>query len=104
MVDNSEGESDGEYSEWEHESGSNDTDDEGGPNIAIAVQHTEDTPPFMRALHLEAMHAPEFPEYANMVSGNAADGEFYSGMIFSDREFWSLQESLQTLQTISTSW
>ena len=41
----------------------------GGPNVAIVVQHAEDTPPFMRALHFEAMHAPKFPEYSNMVSG-----------------------------------
>ena len=86
MVDNSEDESDAEYSEGEHESGDDDTDDEGGLNTTIATQHAEDTPPFMRALHLEAMHTPEFPEYANMVSGYVADGEFHAGMIFSDRE------------------
>ena len=86
MVDNSEGENDGEYLEEKHESGGDDTNDEGGPNTTITVQHTKDTPPFMQALHLEAMHAPEFPEYANMVNGNVADGEFYSGMILSNRE------------------
>ena len=87
MVDNSESESDGENSEGEHESGGgDDTDDERGPNTVVADQHIEDTPPFMRTLHLEAMHTPEFPEYANMVSSNAPDGEFYSGMIFNDRE------------------
>ena len=86
LTDNSEGESDAEYSKGKHESGSDDTDDEGGPNTAIAIQHAEDTPPFMRALHLKVMHAPEFSEYANMVSGNVVDGEFDGGMIFNDRE------------------
>ena len=78
MVDNSEGESDGEYSEGEHESGYDDTEDEGGLNTAIAVQHAEDTPLFMRTLHLEAMHALEFPEYTNIVSGYVANGECWN--------------------------
>ena len=86
MVDNSEGESDGEYTKGKHESGGDDTDDEGGPNTIIAIQHVEDTPSFMQALHIEAMHASEFPEYANIVSGNVADGEFYGGMMFNDQE------------------
>ena len=86
MVDNSEGENDAEYSKGEHESGGDDIDDEGGPNTAIAAQHAENTPPFMQALHLEAMHASWFPEYANMVSDYAVGGEFHDGMIFSDRE------------------
>ena len=86
MVDNSEGKNDGEYSEGEHESGDDDTDDKGGPNTAIAVQHVEDTPPFMMALHLEVMHSHEFVEYANMVIGYVVDDEFHGGMIFSDRE------------------
>ena len=86
MVDNSENESDCEYSKGEHERGNDDTEDEGVPNTMIVVRHAEDTPPFIRALHLEVMHAPEFPEYANMVSGYIANGEFHVGMIFSDQE------------------
>ena len=40
----------------------------------------------MRTLDLEAMHAPEFPEYANMASDYTVDGELCVGMQFSDRE------------------
>ncbi|RYR15176.1 hypothetical protein Ahy_B04g071902 [Arachis hypogaea] len=45
-------------------------------------------PSFMRTLDLEAMHAPEFPEYANNGEGNVAaeDGEFSVGMEFGSRE------------------
>ena len=32
------------------------------------------------------MHAPKFPEYENMVSGYVADGEFHTGMIFSNQK------------------
>ena len=83
---NSEGESEAEYSEGEHESGGDDTDDEGGPNTAIAAQRAENTPLFMRALHFQAIHTPKFPEYVNMVSGYVANEEFHGGMIFSNRE------------------
>ena len=76
MVDNSEGESDGKYSEGKYEIGGDDTDNDGGPNTTITVQHAEDTPSFIQALHLEAMHAPKFPKYANIVNGYVADGEF----------------------------
>ena len=40
----------------------------------------------MRALDLDAIGAPEFPEYVNMVGGYVADGELCIGMEFSDRE------------------
>ncbi|RYR11147.1 hypothetical protein Ahy_B05g079633 [Arachis hypogaea] len=43
----------------------------------------------MRTLDLEAIHDPEFSEYANTGEGNAAaaeDGEFSVGMIFGSRE------------------
>ena len=52
----------------------------------MAVQHVEDSPPFMRALHLETIHTFEFPEYANMASGYATNCELYVGMQFNDRE------------------
>ncbi|XP_015952773.1 uncharacterized protein LOC107477296 [Arachis duranensis] len=53
---------------------------------AIVSQHPFGDPSFMQTLDLEAMHAPEFPEYAN--TGNVAveDGEFSVGMKFSSRE------------------
>nr|XP_025628428.1 uncharacterized protein LOC112721592 [Arachis hypogaea] len=47
---------------------------------ALANDHPFEEPSFMRALDLEAMHAPEFPEYMN------ADGEFAVEMEFSFRE------------------
>ncbi|RYR27067.1 hypothetical protein Ahy_B02g061399 [Arachis hypogaea] len=55
------------------------------PNVtdvanALANEHPFEEPSFMRVLDLEAMHAPEFPEYTN------ADGEFAVGMEFSSRE------------------
>ncbi|RYR61909.1 hypothetical protein Ahy_A04g019159 [Arachis hypogaea] len=44
------------------------------PNEAHAVinQQPFGVPSFMQTLDLEAMHAPEFPEYANMGEGNVA--------------------------------
>ncbi|RYR20283.1 hypothetical protein Ahy_B03g065390 [Arachis hypogaea] len=44
---------------------------------------------FMRTLDLEAMHAPEFPKYANIGEGDVAveDGEFSVGMEFGSRDF-----------------
>ncbi|RYQ84823.1 hypothetical protein Ahy_B10g104309 [Arachis hypogaea] len=55
---------------------------------AIVSQHPFGVPSFMRTLDLEAMHAPEFSEYANMGEGNAAaeDSEFSVGMEFGSRE------------------
>ncbi|XP_072069407.1 uncharacterized protein [Arachis hypogaea] len=49
---------------------------------ALANQHRFEEPSFMRALDLEVMHAPEFPEPDLFV----ADGEFVMGMEFSSRE------------------
>ena len=40
----------------------------------------------MRALDLDAMGAPEFPEYVNMAGSYVAGGELCDGMEFSDRE------------------
>ncbi|XP_057720415.1 uncharacterized protein LOC130934910 [Arachis stenosperma] len=43
-------------------------------------------PPFMRELDLDAMHAPEFPEYSNIGVANPEDGEFRIGMEYSSRK------------------
>ncbi|QHO13736.1 uncharacterized protein DS421_15g518020 [Arachis hypogaea] len=55
---------------------------------SIVSRHPFGVPSFMRTLDLEAMHAPEFPEYANKGKGNVAaeDGEFSVGMEFGSRE------------------
>ncbi|RYR21635.1 hypothetical protein Ahy_B03g066948 [Arachis hypogaea] len=55
------------------------------PNVTditnvLANEEPFEEPSFMRVLDLEAMHAPEFPEYMS------ADGEFTVGMKFSSRE------------------
>ncbi|RYR18137.1 hypothetical protein Ahy_B03g062765 [Arachis hypogaea] len=43
-------------------------------------------PPFMCELDLDAMHAPEFPEYANRGIADPEDGEFRIGMEYSSRK------------------
>ncbi|RYR59273.1 hypothetical protein Ahy_A05g025129 [Arachis hypogaea] len=43
-------------------------------------------PSFMRVLDLEAMHAPEFPDYMSAEVPFVADGEFVVGMEFSSRK------------------
>ncbi|RYR30818.1 hypothetical protein Ahy_B01g055587 [Arachis hypogaea] len=53
---------------------------------ALANPHPFQEPSFMRSLDLEAMHAPEFPQYMNPVLPVVADGEFTVGMEFSSRE------------------
>ncbi|RYR39969.1 hypothetical protein Ahy_A09g045612 [Arachis hypogaea] len=55
---------------------------------AVVSQHLFGVPSFMRTLDLEAMHAPEFPEYANMGEGNIVteDGKLSVGMEFGSRE------------------
>ncbi|RYR10291.1 hypothetical protein Ahy_B05g078767 [Arachis hypogaea] len=54
---------------------------------ALANPHPFQEPSFMRSLDLEAMHAPEFPQYMNAVPPPVvADGEFTVGMEFSSRE------------------
>ncbi|RYR68782.1 hypothetical protein Ahy_A03g015252 [Arachis hypogaea] len=55
---------------------------------SIVSQHPFGVPSFMRSLYLEAMHAPEFSEYANMGEGNVAaeDSEFSVRMEFSSTE------------------
>nr|XP_025627852.1 uncharacterized protein LOC112720974 [Arachis hypogaea] len=78
---------------YEVDDENDDGDLAGNPDVqneanAIARQHPFGVPSFMRTLDLEAMHAPEFPEYANTGEGNAAteDGEFSVGMEFGSRE------------------
>ncbi|QHN94114.1 uncharacterized protein DS421_17g598520 [Arachis hypogaea] len=78
---------------YEVDNENDDGDLAGNPEVqneanAIARQHPFGVPSFMWTLDLEAMHAPEFPEYANMGEGNvvAEDGEFSVGMEFGSRE------------------
>ncbi|XP_025612015.1 uncharacterized protein [Arachis hypogaea] len=53
----------------------------------LANQQPFQEPSFMRSLDLEAMHAPEFPQYMNAVElPIVMDGEFTVGMEFSSRE------------------
>ncbi|XP_015936808.2 uncharacterized protein LOC107462691 [Arachis duranensis] len=61
------------------------------PNVgdvanALANEDPFEEPSFMRVLDLEAMHAPEFPEYMSDEIPMVADGEFAIGMEFSSRE------------------
>ncbi|RYR59575.1 hypothetical protein Ahy_A05g025472 [Arachis hypogaea] len=54
---------------------------------ALANQEPFVEPSFMRSLDLEAMHAPEFPQYVNATElPLLLDGEFTVGMEFSSRE------------------
>ncbi|RYR78879.1 hypothetical protein Ahy_A01g003744 [Arachis hypogaea] len=54
---------------------------------ALANQQPFVEPSFMRSLDLEAMHEPEFPQYANAAElPLMLDGEFTVGMEFSSRE------------------
>ncbi|XP_015954825.1 uncharacterized protein LOC107479198 [Arachis duranensis] len=54
---------------------------------ALANQQPFVEPSFMRSLDLEAMHEPEFPQYANAAElPLMPDGEFTVGMEFSSRE------------------
>ncbi|RYR13976.1 hypothetical protein Ahy_B04g070687 isoform E [Arachis hypogaea] len=53
---------------------------------ALANEVPFEEPSFMRVLDLEAMHAPEFPEYMTAEVPMVADGEFVVGMEFSSRE------------------
>ncbi|XP_025627740.1 uncharacterized protein [Arachis hypogaea] len=61
------------------------------PNVAdvanaFANEEPFEEPSFMRVLDLEAMHAPEFPDYMSAEVPFVADGEFAVGMEFSSRE------------------
>ncbi|RYR39275.1 hypothetical protein Ahy_A09g044784 [Arachis hypogaea] len=70
--DNNDSEEDFEAN-YEVDDENDDGDLVGNPEVqnevnAIVSQHPFDVPSFMRTLDLEAMHALEFPEYANMES------------------------------------
>ncbi|RYQ85392.1 hypothetical protein Ahy_B10g104950 isoform B [Arachis hypogaea] len=78
---------------YEFDDENDDGDLAGNPAVqdeanAIVSPHPFGVPSFMRTLDLEAMHAPEFSEYANTSEGNVAaeDGEFSVGMEFGSRE------------------
>ncbi|XP_057724710.1 uncharacterized protein LOC130940554 [Arachis stenosperma] len=80
------------FLEQEHRSGGNGADDTDGcedeenvPN-RVAIEHPFKPVPFMRTLDLEAMHAPEFPEYVNVSKNYAANGELCVGMLFKNKE------------------
>ncbi|XP_057745288.1 uncharacterized protein LOC130963155 [Arachis stenosperma] len=53
---------------------------------ALANEVPFEEPSFMRVLDLEAMHAPEFPDYMSTEVPLVADGEFAVGMEFISRE------------------
>ncbi|XP_015963422.1 uncharacterized protein LOC107487318 [Arachis duranensis] len=53
---------------------------------ALASQYPSREPSFMHALDVDAMNAPEFPEYINSNPVVVSDGEFVVGMEFSSRE------------------
>ncbi|RYR32094.1 hypothetical protein Ahy_B01g057096 [Arachis hypogaea] len=54
---------------------------------ALANQQPFVEPSFMRSLNLEAMHAPEFPQYVNTAELSVMpDGELTMGMEFCSRE------------------
>ncbi|RYR74633.1 hypothetical protein Ahy_A02g009358 [Arachis hypogaea] len=61
------------------------------PNVtdvanALANEVLFEKPSFMRVLDLEAMHAPEFPDYMSVEIPLVVDGKFAVGMEFSSRE------------------
>ncbi|XP_016162717.1 uncharacterized protein LOC107605365 [Arachis ipaensis] len=76
-----------------YEAGDEDEDNDVGveastENVVVHPLSSQsmDVPPFMRELDLEAMHAPEFPEYANIGVADPEDGEFRIGMEYSSRK------------------
>ncbi|RYR59597.1 hypothetical protein Ahy_A05g025499 [Arachis hypogaea] len=90
--DNNDGEEEFEGN-YEVNDENDDRDLAGNPAVqneadAIVSQHSFGVSSFMRTLDLEAMHAPKFPEYANMGEGNVAaeDGKFIVGIEFGSRE------------------
>ncbi|XP_057759206.1 uncharacterized protein LOC130979700 [Arachis stenosperma] len=72
-----------------------DEDEDGDVGVEAAVENVVvrpsssqpmGVPPFMCELDLDAMHAPEFPEYANRGIADLEDGEFRIGMEYSSRK------------------
>ncbi|RYR35014.1 hypothetical protein Ahy_A10g050105 [Arachis hypogaea] len=72
--------------EYEDETGGDMNADVAEVANALANPRPFQEPSFMRSLDLEAMHAPEFPQYMNSALPVVADGEFTVGMKFSSRE------------------
>ena len=74
-------ESDDDYSEGEDGARDDGAEDDNNMlNTQAIIQHLEDPPFFMCALNLKVIHAPEFPEYANMTSDCNTDCELCVGM------------------------
>ncbi|RYQ92750.1 hypothetical protein Ahy_B09g098969 [Arachis hypogaea] len=76
-----------------YEAGDEDKDCDGGveavPETLVAlatVCQLMDIPPFMRSLDLDAMHTPEFPEYANIGVADSEVGEFRIRMEYASRK------------------
>ncbi|XP_057719333.1 uncharacterized protein LOC130933731 [Arachis stenosperma] len=76
-----------------YEAGDEDEDDDVGvetaaDNVVVhpSVIQPMNVPPFMRELDLDAMHAPEFPEYSNIGIADPDDGEFWIRMEYSSRK------------------
>ncbi|RYQ80096.1 hypothetical protein Ahy_Scaffold1g106732 isoform K [Arachis hypogaea] len=72
-----------------------DEDEDGDVGVEAAVENVVvrpsssqpmGVPPFMCELDLDAMHAPEFPEYANRGIVDPEDGEFRIGMEYRSRK------------------
>ncbi|RYR21053.1 hypothetical protein Ahy_B03g066289 [Arachis hypogaea] len=76
-----------------YEAGDEDEDGDVGvetatENIVVHPSSSQsmNVPPFMRELDLDAMHAPEFLEYANIGVAGPEDREFRIGMEYSSRK------------------
>ncbi|XP_016199368.1 uncharacterized protein LOC107640357 [Arachis ipaensis] len=79
--------------ETTYEAGDEDEDGDVGvetvvDNVVVhpSISQPMNVPPFMRELDLDAMHAPEFPEYSNISVADPKDGEFRIGMEYSSRK------------------
>ncbi|XP_016186286.1 uncharacterized protein LOC107627995 [Arachis ipaensis] len=76
-----------------YEAGDEDEDGDVGvetaaDNVVVqpSISQPMNVPHFMRELDLDAMHAPEFPEYSNIGVADPEDGEFWIGMEYSSRK------------------
>ncbi|RYR29277.1 hypothetical protein Ahy_B01g053645 [Arachis hypogaea] len=76
-----------------YEAGDEDEDGDVGveatvENVVVppTISQPMDVPPFMRNLDLDAMHALELPEYADIGVADSEDGEFKIGMEYSSRK------------------
>ncbi|RYR63384.1 hypothetical protein Ahy_A04g021184 [Arachis hypogaea] len=75
-----------------YEAGDEEQDGDAGVEAAADVvvhsliSQPMNVPHFMRELDLDAMHAPEFPEYSNIGVADSEDGKFRIGMEYSSRK------------------